>query len=96
MGAFGGLVKSQREAKGLTQAQLATLVGVTQPAVAQWENGDGYPEARRVGRLAVAIDVSAEWLLKALADDVEETPTRHVTPPKPHRRLAGRNRRRGA
>ena len=36
-------IEEARKAKGLTQEQLAKLVGVTQGAVAQWENGQTHP-----------------------------------------------------
>lgn len=39
-------LKRLREDAGLTQQQLAELVGVTTPAVAHWESGDRDPGLR--------------------------------------------------
>jgi len=36
-------IKALRSGLGLTQKQLADRVGVTQPAIAQWETGPGQP-----------------------------------------------------
>jgi transcriptional regulator with XRE-family HTH domain len=74
------MVKDAREAKALTQTQLATLLGVTQPAVAQWESGIGYPEAFRVAKLGAVLGLSVDWLLNAIAADVASTPAKDLTP----------------
>lgn len=39
-------LKRLREGAGLTQQQLAALIGVTTPAVAHWESGDRDPGLR--------------------------------------------------
>lgn len=36
----------------LTQAELATLVGVKQPQIARWENGESLPSSANLARLA--------------------------------------------
>ena len=49
-------MRVMRERAGLTQEQLAELVGCRQPAISAWENGTRVPAARR-GRVAGAIGV---------------------------------------
>lgn len=56
-------IKTLRESKGLTQGQLAQLVGVTDKAVSKWETGRGLPDISLVEPLAQALDVSVAELL---------------------------------
>jgi transcriptional regulator with XRE-family HTH domain len=54
MPTFGELLKIDRERLGLSQEELAKRVGVTQQAVANWENGTSHPRKdRRVQLLQV-------------------------------------------
>ncbi len=46
-----------RRAKGISQAQLAELVGVSQAAVSHWEKGSRIPEVNAIERIASALDV---------------------------------------
>ena len=39
MGFGGQLIREARRRAGLTQAELATLAGTAQPAIARWESG---------------------------------------------------------
>jgi transcriptional regulator with XRE-family HTH domain len=51
---FGKNLKAAREAKGITQEQLARLLDVTVGTVSKWEREDHEPPAetmRRVGKL---------------------------------------------
>jgi tellurite methyltransferase len=52
-----------RKAKGLTQEQLAKMLGVTQGAVAQWENGLTHPAFNMLPRLAAALGVTVDELI---------------------------------
>ena len=48
-----------RKAMGVSQAQLAQILGVTQPAVAAWEAGRRNPTgdpAEQLERIAIALD----------------------------------------
>ncbi len=40
----GELIRQRREDLGLTQAQLAERLGVTQPAVSAWQRGKDFPK----------------------------------------------------
>lgn len=57
-------IKEARKAKGLTQEQLAKLVGVTQGAVAQWEKGIAHPSFDKLKSVADALEITADELLK--------------------------------
>lgn len=54
-----------RMAAGLTQAQLAQLVGCSQKDISRWENGARNPSAAYAVSLAKALDVSVSQLINA-------------------------------
>lgn len=56
-------ITEYRKAKGLTQEQLAKLLGVTQGAVAQWENGLTHPAFNMLPRLAAALGITVDELI---------------------------------
>jgi len=45
-------IKELREAKGIGQARLAEVTGVTQAAIAKWESGAAYPRADKLPIIA--------------------------------------------
>ncbi|HEU5473192.1 MAG TPA: helix-turn-helix transcriptional regulator [Actinophytocola sp.] len=53
---LGAAVRSMREQRGWTQAQLAETAGMTQPAVARFEAGGTVPTIPVLERLAHALD----------------------------------------
>lgn len=59
-------VRRLRKARGLSQAELADLVGVTQGLISKIENGDGNPTLETIMRLAVALRVSPAMLFGGL------------------------------
>src|SRR5262245_65845258 len=61
---IGGRLRELREGKGLTQAQLAELVGVKRDAVARWEADVREPGWSNVVALAQALGVSCEDFLQ--------------------------------
>lgn len=52
-------------ARGLTQAQLAALVGVSPATVSKWRAGSQAPEAPTFERLASVLNVAPEWFTRA-------------------------------
>lgn len=59
----GAAIKDLREAKGLTQEELAERIHVTAKAVSKWETGKGFPDIRLLEPLAKALDISVIELL---------------------------------
>ena len=57
------LVRSLREKKGMTQAELAEKIGVTDKAVSKWETKKGLPDITLIEPLAAALGVSIAELL---------------------------------
>lgn len=59
----GSEIARLRRKKGLTQIQLAQLVGVTDRAVSRWETGAGMPDAAVLTALADALSTTVDALL---------------------------------
>ena len=57
------ILKSLREARHLTQGQLAGRVMVTRQAVSRWENGETQPSTDTLRLLSKELDVSINTLL---------------------------------
>lgn len=62
--AFAENVKKLREEKGLTQEELARLVGITQPVIAQYEKGIRIPTIVNGVILAQKLGTTCEELVK--------------------------------
>ena len=54
----GSTIKKMREKKGITQAQLADMISVSDKAVSRWETGKGFPDITLVEPLASALGIS--------------------------------------
>lgn len=57
-------IKAIRERKGMSQEDLAKLMGVTQGAVWQWENGLTFPKTGLLVKLADVLNVKVDELLR--------------------------------
>lgn len=60
---FGDRLAGAREAAGLTPAELAARIGVTEKTIRAWEDDFAEPRANRLGMLAGLLNVSLAWLL---------------------------------
>lgn len=60
----GKFIAQQRKALGLTQAELAEKLHVTDKAVSKWERGVGLPDIHTIEPLAQALEVSTLALLQ--------------------------------
>lgn len=56
-------IRALREAKGLSQAELAEALGVDQTTISAWERGVAEPTLFNLRRLADVLGVSAGELL---------------------------------
>ncbi len=59
---IGERIRLARKRAGLNQAALAERLGVTQPAVANWESGVHDPRRVVLAKLADALGTSLDWL----------------------------------
>lgn len=56
-------IKELRKERGLTQKQLAELVGCSQPMIVLWESEKCEPTATAIVKLSEALECSADYLL---------------------------------
>lgn len=59
---LGARIRQARKAHGVSQADLALAIGVSQPAIASWESGIHDPRREVLGRVADALEVPFDWL----------------------------------
>lgn len=62
---FGAFLADTRRERGMTQAELAELIHVTDKAVSRWERGIGFPDINTLEPLADALGVSLSQLMHA-------------------------------
>lgn len=60
---LGNRIKELRKENGLSQAQLAKLIGVSQKAIDFWERDINEPKASYIVALCDCMHVSADYLL---------------------------------
>lgn len=63
MEGLGKRIKELRLEKGLSQPQLAKLVGVSNGMISIWENDVNEPKASFIKALSMALEISADDLL---------------------------------
>jgi len=59
----GQRIREQRKAIGLDITELANALGVSQPAVSQWEIGVTAPNRRKIAKLAQILRVPVAWII---------------------------------
>jgi len=63
-------VQELRKVKGLSQEQLADVLGVSRQAVSKWESGQSLPDVERLIAMSTLFEVTVDYILKG------ETPLR--------------------
>ena len=78
---FGKRIMTLRKQKGMTQAQLAEQINVSNKTISRWETGEGFPEISLLKPLAKALGTTVDELLSEEGENVEEEkkekPRRH-------------------
>jgi len=59
---IGERIKKARKSVGLSQADLAARIGVSQPAIANWESGVHDPRRLMLAKLAEILETPLDWL----------------------------------
>ncbi len=72
---FGQFIQSQRKDLGLTQAELAEKLHVTDKAVSRWERGVGFPEVTLLEPLAKALGLSLLELMQSRKQEADTLST---------------------
>lgn len=63
---FGDRLRDARKRKGLTQRQLADMIGAKHNSVSNWENGLNMPDPDLIQNLCWALDVDANYFFDDL------------------------------
>lgn len=63
-GTMGAFIASVRKERGMTQAELAAKLYVSDKTVSKWERGAGFPDIKTLEPLAAALDVSLVELMQ--------------------------------
>lgn len=66
---IGARLRSARENAGLSQGQVAKLLGVHRPTVSEMEAGNRRVSADELSQLAEIYEVSVDWLVRGLDED---------------------------
>ena len=74
----GSFIASLRREKGMTQKELASLLGVSDKAVSKWERGESYPEVTLFPALGAVLGVTADELMAG--ERQPQTPTEAPEP----------------
>jgi transcriptional regulator with XRE-family HTH domain len=69
---LGSTIASLRKEKGMTQAELAAKMNVTDKAVSKWERDLACPDVKSIPRLAENLGISVEELMHAKGKNSEE------------------------
>jgi transcriptional regulator with XRE-family HTH domain len=78
---FGKLLKSMRMDRGLTQAKLAEMCGVTQSTIGVWENGVNVPSVENLYALTKALNLQPGILRAAVNGEPPRASRHHAKEP---------------
>ena len=73
---MGSFIQLSRKEKGMTQKELAELIGVSDKTISKWENGNSVPDTEILSSLCQSLDISVNELLSGEKLPVESYPQR--------------------
>lgn len=76
----GDRLKKRREEQGMSQAELGARLGLEAQAVYRYEKSQSDPASELLGRMAVELDVTADYLL-GLVDNPQDRLTEEALSP---------------
>ena len=59
---IGEKIKAKRKERGMTQSELADILGITKAAVSKWENEEGYPDITMLPEIAQLFHITIDEL----------------------------------
>ena len=71
---MGSRISKYRKAKGMTQEELAGMLGVSSQAVSKWENDISCPDISLLPQLSKVLGVSTDAILSGKEDEVKILP----------------------
>lgn len=73
----GSRIRAVRQSRKITQKELADKIGISQTAIALWENGSRSASLDLIDEIAAYLDVSAGYLLFG-EKDIEDVPAQRI------------------
>lgn len=77
---IGSRIARFRKANGMTQEDLANLMGVSSQAVSKWENDASCPDISLLPQLSKVLGITTDELLTGKNDQVKMVPAEHRKP----------------
>ncbi|NOZ70109.1 MAG: helix-turn-helix domain-containing protein [Deferribacteres bacterium] len=68
-------IKKARTRAGITQGELARMLGITYPTLNRYERGHRTPDAALLNRMAKILECDPGWLLSGKGEDDERAPS---------------------
>ena len=77
---FGENLRNVRKQRGVTQEELAELLGVSRQAISKWESDGGYPETEKLLVISKTLNISIDYLLNdvSVMEEKEKTEEKNV------------------
>ena len=72
---IGSRIAGARKVKGMTQEELANILGVSSQAVSKWENDASCPDISLLPRLAKELGLTTDELLTGKSNEVKMVPS---------------------
>jgi transcriptional regulator with XRE-family HTH domain len=69
-------IQELRKKKGLSQEQLADVLGVSRQAVSKWEGGQSLPEIEKLIAMSELFEVTVDYILKGEASSAQDNKRR--------------------
>lgn len=68
---LGERIKELSRQKGITQRQLAELIGCTEAAISHYIKGDRVPRANVLTKMATVLGTTSEYLMQGIPQDTK-------------------------
>lgn len=65
-------IQTLRKAKGISQEELADMLGVTRQAVSKWESMQSTPDIDKIAKLSEIFDASTDYILRGIEKQPEQ------------------------
>jgi transcriptional regulator with XRE-family HTH domain len=77
---FGENLRNVRKQRGVTQEELAEILGVSRQAISKWESDGGYPETEKLLVISKTLNISIDYLLNdvSVMEEKEKTEKKSV------------------
>ena len=88
----GERIRALRETNGMTQEELAQIIGMSQNTVARWEREELAPRGTSLAKLAKALNTTSTYLLDETDNPAPQTRKPNNDPPAQERSVVEKNR----